>query len=69
MSILDIKSRNGTIINLNDSDDVIATLKRIVIKRRHYVDFTGDGWIEVSCQALESSSDLQKPAEDCLTHW
>jgi hypothetical protein len=55
------KVEHSSIINLNDSNDVIGKITEGNYKAQHYVDFTGDGWIEVSCQALESSSDLQKP--------
>ncbi len=56
------KVENGTITNLNDSNDVIGSIEESY-QAQNYVDFTGDGWIEASCQELESSSDLQKPTK------
>jgi hypothetical protein len=55
------KVENGTIINLNDSNDLVGDIQRGNYQAQHYIDFTGDGWIEVFCEELKSSSDLQNP--------
>jgi hypothetical protein len=57
------KVKNDSIVNLNNSNNLIDDIKKGNYQAQHYLDFTGDGWIEVSCQALESSSELQKPTK------
>ncbi|MGC4094883.1 MAG: hypothetical protein QM756_44590 [Polyangiaceae bacterium] len=38
--------------NLNEVDDPVAKVKQAGYRALHYVDFTGDGWVEVECAAL-----------------
>lgn len=47
---------NGTIRNLNDPrqvPDLVETVKRGGYEAVHYIDFTGDGWIEAKCDQLQ----------------
>lgn len=43
---------NGTQTDLNTKQNVIAEVKAGNYNALHFVDFTGDGWIEVSCPPL-----------------
>ena len=43
---------NGEEEDLNDDPGVVGRVRRGGYRARHYVDFTGDGWIEISCPEL-----------------
>jgi len=43
---------NDDHIDLNDLDDVIDRVKTGDYDANHYLDFTGDGWIDVKCDKL-----------------
>jgi hypothetical protein len=38
--------------NLNDSPDAVDTVNAGGYRAQHYVDFTGDGWVEASCPQI-----------------
>jgi hypothetical protein len=38
--------------NLNETPDMLKRLKAGALSARHYIDYTGDGWIAVECSAL-----------------
>jgi hypothetical protein len=44
---------DGTEVNLNDTPNVGDVVGAGGYAARHFVDFTGDGWIGVTCAALE----------------
>jgi hypothetical protein len=48
--------------NLNQSPDLIDRLKAGGYRARHYVDYTGDGWIDVECSALALEIPRRLPA-------
>jgi hypothetical protein len=50
---------DGTIRDLNESSDVVKTIRKGGYRAQHYIDFTGDGWVEVSCPEL--ATDLPRP--------
>ncbi len=43
---------DGETEDLNDDPGVVGRVRRGGYRARHYVDFTGDGWIEASCPEL-----------------
>ncbi|HWO17526.1 MAG TPA: hypothetical protein VNO30_02080, partial [Kofleriaceae bacterium] len=48
--------------NLNQQKDVIARVTEGGYRARHYVDYTGDGWIDVECGALALEIPRRLPA-------
>jgi hypothetical protein len=44
---------DGTEVNLNDRPDVWDIVSAGGYQARHFVDFTGDGWMEVTCPQLD----------------
>ena len=46
---------DATIKDLNDDEDMLNKVKNGGYFARHFVDFTGDGWIEASCSQLATS--------------
>lgn len=54
--------RNGREIDLNDSKDLIEKVTAGRYKARHYVDFGGDGWIDVECAELALELPRRLPA-------
>jgi hypothetical protein len=48
--------------NLNEQPDLIERVRRGGYRARHYVDFTGDGWIDVECSALAMEIPRRLPA-------
>jgi hypothetical protein len=48
--------------NLNNGPDLIAKVRAGGYRARHYVDFTGDGWIDVECGALALEIPRRLPA-------
>ena len=47
------KVENGTIVNLNDRKDVEKITSDGGYRALHYLDFTGDGWIQAQCPQLQ----------------
>jgi hypothetical protein len=48
------KVDDGKIKDLNDEPNVVDIVKKGDYNALHYVDFTGDGWIEARCPELEN---------------
>ena len=48
---------NGQVENLNRSADLMAIIAAGNYQAQHYIDFTGDGWIEARCPALADTVD------------
>lgn len=44
--------KGGMFIDLNDEMDVVAAMRKEPYDALHYVDFSGEGWIEVNIPAL-----------------
>jgi hypothetical protein len=53
---------NGSERDLNAEPDVIGNVTRGGYRARHYVDYTGDGWIEAECSALALDIPRRLPA-------
>jgi hypothetical protein len=53
---------DGGEVNLNDLPDVQSIVQAGGYDARHYVDFTGDGWVGVTCRALASTIALSHAA-------
>ena len=52
-------------VDLNEDENTVNLLKIISdgnYRAQHYVDFTGDGWIKVSCKKLDDKLRIHKPA-------
>jgi hypothetical protein len=49
------KEKDGNITDLNNDADMLKTIRKGQYDAIHFVDFTGDGWIEASCEQLNSS--------------
>lgn len=45
---------NGQEVDLNTKRDLIEEVKRGNYQAIHYIDFTGDGWIEAVCEGLDT---------------
>lgn len=59
--------QNGTEENLNDKRDVVREVRRGGYRARHYIDFTGDGWIEAICPELAVEIPRRVPAYSLVT--
>ncbi|RKR43222.1 hypothetical protein [Paraburkholderia sp. BL17N1] len=53
---------NGTETDLNSRPDLLAVVKAGGYRARHFVDFTGDGWIDVECSELALDLPRRLPA-------
>jgi hypothetical protein len=53
---------SGEIDNLNRRPDMLEIIRRGGYQTQHYIDFTGDGWIEAGCPQLASQVDARLPA-------
>ena len=53
---------DGTEVNLNDSPHVWDIVAAGGYQARHYLDFTGDGWVGVTCAALERQIAITRSA-------
>lgn len=53
---------NGSIKNLNENPRLMDILVKGGYQAQHYIDFTGDGWVDVSCPQLESALKKTHPA-------
>ena len=58
---------NGASENLNDSPDVGNRMRAGGYQARHYVDYTGDGYIEALCPELEGTLPQNEPAYSVVT--
>ncbi|MBD2439598.1 hypothetical protein [Nostoc sp. FACHB-110] len=58
---------NGQQENLNDQKDVEAAVKAGNYNAQHYLDFTGDGWIEAICPELAVAIPRNIPAYSLVT--
>jgi hypothetical protein len=56
------KVQNGRMHDLNDERDVIKTMKASPYEALHYVDFTGEGWVEISFPELATHNVVSQPA-------
>ena len=45
-------TNNGTEENLNNKKNIVDIIRNGRYQARHYIDFTGDGWIKPICQEL-----------------
>jgi hypothetical protein len=59
--------QNGTEENLNDRRDVEAKVVAGNYRARHYIDFTGDGWIDAECAQLATEINRRVPAYSLIT--
>jgi hypothetical protein len=59
--------QNGVEENLNDRQDVAAAVERGNYRARHYLDFTGDGWIDAECPQLATEINRRVPAYSLVT--
>ncbi|CAG9226329.1 conserved hypothetical protein [Paraburkholderia sabiae] len=53
---------NGSLVDLNGSPDLVELVKRGGYRAAHYVDYTGDGWIDVECSQLALDLPNRLPA-------
>jgi hypothetical protein len=58
---------DAAVKNLNDRPEVDALVKAGGYRAQHYVDFTGDGWIEPICPALNVELPRLIPAYSLVT--
>jgi hypothetical protein len=59
--------QNGVEENLNDRQDVEGIVKRGNYRARHYLDFSGDGWIDAECPQLATEINRRIPAYSLVT--
>jgi hypothetical protein len=59
--------QNRTEENLNDSRDVEAKVVAGNYRAQHYLDFTGDGWVDVECAQLATELNRRVPAYSLVT--
>ncbi|MCX4173393.1 MULTISPECIES: hypothetical protein [Paraburkholderia] len=53
---------NGEFVDLNKSPDLIKLIQQGGYRARHYVDYTGDGWIDVECSQIALDLPNRLPA-------
>ncbi|HEX6040843.1 hypothetical protein, partial [Longimicrobium sp.] len=53
---------NGRDENLNVLPDMVAQIDAGGYQAQHYIDFTGDGWVEARCEALAPHVAVSQPA-------
>ena len=58
---------DGTETDMNQDPDVEAAVMRGGYDARHFVDFTGDGWIDVTCPELATELPRTVPAYSLVT--
>ncbi|MDY6938799.1 MAG: hypothetical protein SWY16_14135 [Cyanobacteriota bacterium] len=58
---------DGTRRDLNEVADVADEVRRGNYRAQHYIDFTGDGWIEASCPQLAAALPRTVPAYSMVT--
>jgi hypothetical protein len=60
-------SASGGITDLNNVRDVAGAVRRGNYRAQHYLDFTGDGWIEAVCPELSPDLPRSIPAYSLVT--
>lgn len=58
---------DGTILDLNDRSDVAEQVRRGGYQAQHYLDFSGDGWIDAVVPELATAFPRQIPAYSLVT--
>jgi len=58
---------DGQIVDLNDLPNVLDVVRAGGYSALHYVDFTGDGWLQASCPQLSREIDRWVPAYSLVT--
>lgn len=58
---------DGTTVDLNDAADVGGAVRSRSYQALHYVDYTGDGWVDVSIPALSFQFPMTKAAYSLVT--
>lgn len=58
---------NGKCVNLNNNPDMIDKIKTGGYQALHYIDYTGDGWIEVECRELANQVPRRRAAYSLVT--
>jgi hypothetical protein len=58
---------NGEIENLNNQQDVEGAVQKGGYDAVHYIDFTGDGWVEAVCPELAVAIPRRVPAYSLVT--
>ncbi|WP_223827855.1 hypothetical protein [Bacillus atrophaeus] len=58
---------NGECVNLNNNPDMIDEIKTGGYKALHYIDYTGDGWVEAKCPELAVALPSQHAAYSLVT--
>jgi len=53
--------------SLNDEPDVVEAVRAGGYRARHYLDFTGDGWVEALCPQLAAALPRSVPAYSLVT--
>ncbi len=58
---------DGSEVDLNDDPDVVGRVSRGGYRARHFLDFTGDGWVEPTCPQLATALPLALAAYSLVT--
>jgi hypothetical protein len=58
---------DGRIEDLNDDENMLKTITDGEYSAVHFIDFTGDGWIDVACDQLNTNFNLRMPAYSLVT--
>ncbi|WP_322026770.1 hypothetical protein [Burkholderia sp. BCC1977] len=58
---------NGDLVDLNRSPDLIELIQKGGYRAQHYVDYTGDGWIDVECNQIALDLPNRLPAYSLVT--
>lgn len=61
------KFENDKAEDLNEKQDVLDIIRRGGYRALHYVDYTGDGWVKVSCPSLAVEIPRNIPAYSLVT--
>jgi hypothetical protein len=56
------KVQNGQMLDLNDEPDVLKAMKAHEYDALHYLDFTGEGWVEIDFPELTAAKVASRPA-------
>jgi hypothetical protein len=58
---------DGRIEDLNDDENMLNIIRDGEYPAVHFIDFTGDGWIDVACDQLNTDFKLRLPAYSLVT--
>src|SRR5262249_52203281 len=58
---------DGSVVNLNDDAEGATKVQRGGYRAKHYVDYTGDGWVEGPCPQLAPDVPRRVPAYSLVT--